>query len=69
MRGGTARLFHHWVYMSVSRQGQAARLRTIAAGFRAAAAQTEWTAYRDRMLEMAVDLEREAARLELRAAS
>ena len=55
--------------MSVSRQGQAARLRTIAAGFRAAAAQTEWTAYRDRMLEMAVDLEREAARLELRIAS
>jgi len=48
---------------------QSARLRTIAAGFRAAAAQTEWPAYRSRMLELAVDLEREAAQLDLRAAS
>jgi hypothetical protein len=67
--GGTARLFRHCLYMSGSRAEQAARLRTIAAGFRASAAQTEWPAYRDRMLEMAADLEREAARLELRIAS
>jgi hypothetical protein len=62
-------LFHHLLYMMVSRQEQAAKLRTIAAGFRASAGQTEWPAYRDRMLEMAVDLEREAARMEIRAAS
>jgi len=62
-------LFHHWVYMMVSRQEQAAKLRTIAAGFRASAAQTDWPAYRDRMLEMAADLEREATRLDIRAAS
>jgi len=62
-------LFHHWVYMMVSRQEQAARLRTTAAGFRASAAQTDWPAYRDRMLAIAADLEREAGRLDLRVAS
>jgi len=54
--------------MKVSRAEQAVKLRTIAAGFRASAAQTDWPAYRDRMLEMAVDLEREAIRLDMRAA-
>ena len=68
-RAGTAGRFHHCVYMTGSRMEQSARLRTIAAGFRAAAAQTEWPAYRSRMLELAVDLEREAAQLDLRAAS
>jgi hypothetical protein len=55
--------------MMSSRQEQAAKLRTIAAGFRASAAQTDWPAYRDRMLAIAADLEREAVRLDMRAAS
>jgi hypothetical protein len=39
-------------------------LHTIAAQFRGFAAQTEWPAYRTRMLEMAMDLELEAAKLD-----
>jgi hypothetical protein len=62
-------LFHHLLGMTGSREEQAARLRIVASGFRESAAQTAWPAYRNRMLEMAVDLEREADQLELRAAS
>jgi hypothetical protein len=43
---------------------RAARLRAIAASFRANAAQTEWPAYRTRMLDMASELEREAVRID-----
>jgi hypothetical protein len=50
--------------MAPSNLERAARMRNIAAAFRAHAAQTEWPAYRTRMLEMADDLEREAAKLD-----
>ena len=55
--------------MKGSQRERAAQLRSIAAGFRAAAGLTEWPTYRQRMMEMAEDLEQEAAQLELRAAS
>lgn len=47
-----------------SKLQQAARLHAIATSFRAYAAQTEWPAYRERMLEMAADLDLEAAKLD-----
>jgi hypothetical protein len=50
--------------MAPTRLERAARLRTIAAKFRANAAQTEWPMYRTRMLDMAWELELEAARLD-----
>ena len=43
---------------------RAARLHIIAAEFRAFAAQTDLPAYRARMLEMAADLDLEAAKLD-----
>jgi len=55
--------------MTSFREEQAERLRSIAAEFRTSAAQTRLPDYRNRMLEMAVDLEQEAARLEMRAVS
>lgn len=50
--------------MAHTKLERASRLRIIAAAFRANAAQTEWPAYRDRMLDMAGDLELEAAKLD-----
>ena len=50
--------------MIPSKLQRAARLHAIAAEFRANAAQTEWPAYRDRMLEMAAELDQEAAKLD-----
>jgi hypothetical protein len=50
--------------MAESKLEKAVRLRNIAAAFRAHVAQTEWPAYRDRMLDMASDLELEAANLD-----
>ena len=50
--------------MDDSNLERAARLRTIAAEFRTYAAQTDWPAYRARMLDMAVDLDLEAAKLD-----
>jgi len=66
---GTVGLFRHWLHMTSFREEQAERLRSIAAEFRTSAAQTRLPDYRNRMLEMAVDLEQEAARLEMRAVS
>jgi len=43
---------------------RAARMHTLAAQFRGFAAQTEWPLYRARLLEMAVELDHEAARLD-----
>ncbi len=50
--------------MDPSKLEQVAWLHIIAAQFRGFAAQTEWPAYRARMLEMAVDLDLEAAKLD-----
>lgn len=50
--------------MAESKFERAVRLRAIAAEFRANSAQTEWPAYRERMLEMANDLDLEAAKLD-----
>jgi hypothetical protein len=50
--------------MAHTKLERAARLRAIAAEFRAHAAHTDWPQYRDRMLEMAADLELEAAKLD-----
>jgi hypothetical protein len=43
---------------------RAAHLHQLATQFRGYAAQTEWRGYRARMLEMAVELDREAAKLD-----
>ena len=50
--------------MTPSKLEQVAWLHIIAAQFRGFAAQTEWPAYRTRMLETAADLDREAAKLD-----
>ncbi len=50
--------------MIESKLERAARMRIIAAQLRAAAAQTEWPGYRTRMLEIATDLDLEAAKLD-----
>ena len=56
--------FNHWLSMDPSKLQRAARMRMIAAEFRDFAAQTEWPAYRTKMLEMAAELDLEAAKLE-----
>jgi hypothetical protein len=43
---------------------RAAHLHQLATQFRGFAAQTEWQGYRARMLELAVELDREAAKLD-----
>jgi hypothetical protein len=50
--------------MTLSRLEQAARMHIIAAEFRHYAAQTSLPTYRSRMLEMAADLDLEAAKLD-----
>jgi hypothetical protein len=50
--------------MDPSKLERAARLHRLAAQFRGFAAQTEWPTYRARMLQLADDLDLEAARLD-----
>jgi len=50
--------------MDGSKEEQVRKLRAVAAEFREFAAQTRWPSYRTRMLDMAVEMDREAARLE-----
>jgi hypothetical protein len=47
-----------------SKLEQAARMHAIAAEFRGFAAQTHWPAFRTRMLEIAAELDLEAAKLD-----
>jgi hypothetical protein len=50
--------------MAPSKLEQAAQLHVLAAQFRGFAAQTEWPAYRTKMLEMAAELDLEAGKLD-----
>jgi hypothetical protein len=50
--------------MANSESERAARLRALATQFRDFAANTQWPAYRVRMLEIAAETEHEAARIE-----